>query len=169
MGKHVLTSTNITANPMNMSNSVAEYACVDIQCIGNSTNKMEAEINRSIYERLQIQSQDQKYTKQASQTSPNISNNNTAKCKTAKQHPSAHPPSYNLGNYFPRVSSEPTARKTYQTSSRERDLKVKHARPTIQQFSLILNKIGIFFYPCPTLIARNNLHNLRDNTQVEGF
>ena len=154
---------------MNMSNSVAEYACVDIQCIGNSTNKMEAEINRSVYERLQIQSQDQKYTKQASQTSPNISNNNTAKCKTAKQHPSAHPPSYNLGNYFPRVSSEPTARKTYQTSSRERDLKVKHARPTIQQFSLILNKIGIFFYPCPTLIVQNSLHNLRDNTQVEGF
>ena len=59
MGKHILTATNITTNPIN--NSVAEYACVDIQCIGsnalnNATANNDTEINRSIYERLHIQS-----------------------------------------------------------------------------------------------------------------
>ena len=126
---------------MNMSNSVAEYACVDIQCLGNSaTNNMEAEINRSVYERLQMQSREQKNSKQMPQTSPNISNNNTAKGKTAQQRQSPHPPPpYNLGQYFPRVSSEPTARKTYQTSSsRERDLKVKRSRVELFN-SLVFN------------------------------
>ena len=127
MGNHILTATNITTNPIN--NSVAEYACVDIQCIGSNTlNATETEINRSIYERLQIQSQEQQqqnqHTKQTSKTSTNTSNNASTKGKMTQQHPSRQPPSYNLGNYFPRVSSEPTARKNYQTSSRERDLKV---------------------------------------------
>ena len=45
MGKHILTATNITNNPIN--NSVAEYACVDIQCIGSNTlNATETEINK---------------------------------------------------------------------------------------------------------------------------
>ena len=137
MGKHIMTATNITTNPMN--HSVAEYACVDIPCVGSTTmNSTENERNRRIYERLQIQSQEQqnqKYTKQTSKTSTTTSSNSTSmKNKITQQHhPTRQPPSYNLGNYFPRVSSEPTSRKNYQTSaSRERDLKVK----TIQNDSI---------------------------------
>ena len=37
--------------------------------------------------------------------------------------------SYNLGHYFPRVSSEPPSRKSYQTASRNGDpLKVRYSR-----------------------------------------
>ena len=135
MGKHILTATNITNNPIN--NSVAEYACVDIQCIGSNTlNATETEINhqkqRSIYERLQLHEQQNHTTKQTSKTSNNTSNvNKTTTCKsnTNKMNHQRQPPSYNLGNYFPRVSSEPTSRKNYQTSSRERDLKVRKKFP----------------------------------------
>jgi hypothetical protein len=127
MGKHILTATNITNNPIN--NSVAEYACVDIQCIGSNTlNATESKINqqRSIYERLH--EQQNHTTKQTSKTSNNTSNvNKTTTCnnKSSNMNHQRQPPSYNLGNYFPRVSSEPTSRKNYQTSSRERDLKVR--------------------------------------------
>ena len=146
MGKHILTATNITANPMNNS-SVAEYACVDIQCIeSNTLNMTENEINRGIYERLQLQPHElhkqqlnQTTTKHTSKTLTNNPSNNATSHKEPnnmnhqhhpqplqQQHPSVRqqPPSYNLGNYFPRVSSEPTSRKNYQASSRERDLKV---------------------------------------------
>ena len=139
IGKHILTATNITNNPMN--NSVAEYACVDIQCIGSNTlngkeNEMNHQQQRSIYERLQLQPHEQQQqklqnhaTKQTSKTSYNTSNvNKTTTCNnksnTNNINHQRQPPSYNLGNYFPRVSSEPTSRKNYQTSSRERDLKV---------------------------------------------
>ena len=141
MGKHILTATNITTNPIN--NSVAEYACVDIQCIGSNslkttaptTNFSETGINRSIYERLQIQSHEQQHpkqhqtstTKQTSKTK-NTSNKMSNNGNTNHHHSSSRaqqpPNSYNLGNYFPRVSSEPTSRKNYQASARERDLKV---------------------------------------------
>ena len=78
-------------------------------------------------------SKEQRHTKQ--QTSKaSLSNTSHNKCTSAKsannahQHQSSHqqppPSSYNLGNYFPRVASEPTSRKSYQTSPRDRDLKV---------------------------------------------
>ena len=133
MGKHILTATNITNNPIN--NSVAEYACVDIQCIGSNTlnTTTETEINqqRSIYERLQLHEQQNHATIQTSKTTNNTSSNvnktttGNNKSTTNNMNHQRQPPSYNLGNYFPRVSSEPTSRKNYQTSSRERDLKVR--------------------------------------------
>ena len=154
MGKHILTATNITTNPIN--NSVAEYACVDIQCIGsnalnNATVNNDTEINRSIYERLHIQSSNHEQPKPRTQlnnqttkkTSKSSSKNNNTTSSSNNTSTSSNkgsiimqqhqqqrqhqpPSSYNLGNYFPRVSSEPTSRKNYQTtSSRERDLKVK--------------------------------------------
>ena len=154
MGKHILTATNITTTPIN--NSVAEYACVDIQCIGsnarnNATANNDTEINRSIYERLHIQSSNLEQPKPRTQlnnqttkktSKGSIKNNNTTSSSNntstssnkgsiiMQQHQQQRqhqpPSSYNLGNYFPRVSSEPTSRKNYQTtSSRERDLKVK--------------------------------------------
>ena len=153
MGKHILTATNITANPIN--NSVAEYASVDIQYIGsnalnNPTANNDTEINRTIYERLHLQSSqleqpkptsqhNNQTTKKTSKSSKNnttsSSSNNTSTSSNKgsiimqqhhQQRQHQPPSSYNLGNYFPRVSSEPTSRKNYQTpSSRERDLKVK--------------------------------------------
>ena len=131
-----------------MNNSVAEYACVDIQCIGNNAiNSTDTEINRSIYERLQIQEQN-KHAKQASKSSTNTTSNNTTstKGKMAQQHPSRHPPSYNLGNYFPRVSSEPTSRKNYQTSSRERDLKVGTLFQFNLNFSIVIIFLCLFYF-----------------------
>ena len=159
MGKHILTATNITNNPMN--HSVAEYACVDIQCIGSNTlNATETEINhqqqRSIYERLQLQPHEQQQqkqqnhtTKQTSKTSNNTSNiNKTTTCKinTNNMNHQRQPPSYNLGNYFPRVSSEPTSRKNYQTSSRERDLKVRKKIQLNLNFSFSLLSFLFAFY-----------------------
>ena len=152
MGKHILTATNITTNPIN--NSVAEYACVDIQCIGsnalnNVTANNDTEISHSIYERLHLQSsqleqpkpstqhnnQTTKKTSKSSRNNTTSSSNNTSTSSNKgsiimqqhhQQRQHQPPSSYNLGNYFPRVSSEPTSRKNYQTpSSRERDLKVK--------------------------------------------
>ena len=152
MGKHILTATNITTNPIN--NSVAEYACVDIQCIGsnalnNVTANNDTEISHSIYERLHLQSsqleqpkpstqhnnQTTKKTSKSSRNNTTSSSNNTSTSSNKgsiimqqhhQQRQHQPPSSYNLGNYFPRVSSEPTSRKNYQTtSSRDRDLKVK--------------------------------------------
>ena len=81
MGKHVLTATNITANPIN--NSVAEYASVDIQYIGsnalnNPTANNDTEMNRTIYERLHLQSS------QLEQPKPTSQHNNETTKKTSK-------------------------------------------------------------------------------------
>ena len=96
----------------------SEYASVDIQNLaGNNDNGNSPRfivVNQQ-QQQMQQQQQQQQQLLQQQGGKPQL-------CVVRSNNVGA--PVYNLGNYFPRVASEPPTRKSYHTSPRDRDMKV---------------------------------------------
>lgn len=123
---HMTTNHNFRTSLTN-GNSVAEYASVDIQNLTStgSGNGPTAPMNSSltnIHHYRSLQGSSSAFGGAPNQQqilAPGLTLATTTNGTKLKR---ASPQVYNLGNYFPRVSSEPPQRKSYNTT---RDLKVE--------------------------------------------
>jgi hypothetical protein len=107
----LLLAGNITANPGSSVVLCSEYASVDIQNLAGHDN------GNNSSPRFIVVNQQQQQQQQGGK--PQL-------CVVRSNNPGA--PVYNLGNYFPRVASEPPTRKSYHTSPRDRDMKVRYKK-----------------------------------------